>query len=52
MHYKPMEKKQKSAAQKLASLGGKALVAKKGNAYMKKLAKKGAEARWGKKKSK
>jgi len=33
----------------IGSLGGKATFKKRGRKYMKELAKKGAEARWGKK---
>jgi len=48
---KESNKKRKSAATELGRLGGKAVVKKHGKAYMKKIGKRGAEARWGNKKS-
>lgn len=41
--------KRKISGAELGSLGGKAVVKKKGKAYMKMIAKRGAKARWAKK---
>ncbi len=41
-------KKVSEEASAFGRLGGRALVRKRGKAYMKKIAKRGAEARWGK----
>jgi len=43
------KKELKSMAAKLGSFGGKSTFEKRGNAYMKKIGKRGAKARWSEK---
>ena len=48
---KEKNKTKESAAVELGRLGGKAVVKKRGKAYMKKIGKRGAKIRWASKKT-
>jgi len=49
---KTQKQKKNQDAAALGRLGGQSVARKRGKAYMSKIGKKGAQARWGKKKKK